>query len=92
MRANEDDAREGWNAADQSQTHSNAHPGAHERVLAFYKRAIQMRKAHDVLVRPVPIFMRTHSRRPLFFRTAHTYIYIYRRTATLRCGSRRTIA
>jgi len=41
MRAYEDDAREGWNAADQS--HSD------ESVLAFWTRAIGVRKAHDVL-------------------------------------------
>ena len=43
MRVYEDDAREGWNAADEQQE---------ESVLAFWKRAIQVRKAYDVLVRP----------------------------------------
>lgn len=47
MRANEEDAREGWNATDESSTN----PKQTESVLAFYKRAIQIRKAHDVLVR-----------------------------------------
>ena len=49
MRAYEDDAREGWNAADEQQL---ANDKQEESVLAFWKRAIQVRKAHDVLVRP----------------------------------------
>jgi len=47
MRAYEDDAREGWNAADEQ----CQQPGksTQESVLAFWKRAIRVRKAHDVL-------------------------------------------
>jgi hypothetical protein len=44
MRAYEDDAREGWNAADERKQE--------ESVLAFWKRALQVRNAYDVLVRP----------------------------------------
>lgn len=51
MRAYEDDAREGWNAADESQPRlANAETIESESVLAFWKRAISVRKAHDVLV------------------------------------------
>ncbi|KAF8124120.1 glycoside hydrolase family 13 protein [Boletus edulis] len=46
MRAFEDDAHAGWNAADQSRS-SEAHDP--ESVLAFWKRAIAVRKAHEVL-------------------------------------------
>ena len=46
MRAYEDDARAGWNATDESKVTSE------ESVLAFWKRALEVRKAHDVLVRP----------------------------------------
>ncbi|KAF8551259.1 glycoside hydrolase family 13 protein [Imleria badia] len=46
MRAYEDDAREGWNAADESKP-TDSEP---ESVLAFWKRAIGVRKAHEVLV------------------------------------------
>ncbi|KAG9310483.1 glycoside hydrolase superfamily [Chiua virens] len=42
MRAFEEDAREGWNAADQS--------NAPASVLAFWKRALQVRRVHDVLI------------------------------------------
>ncbi|KAI9461128.1 glycoside hydrolase family 13 protein [Boletus coccyginus] len=41
MRAYEDDARAGWNATDESKVTSD------ESVLAFWKRALAVRKAHD---------------------------------------------
>lgn len=46
MPAYEDDAQTGWNVADESK------PSDSESVLTFWKRAIGVRKAHDVLVRP----------------------------------------
>ena len=52
MRAFEDDAREGWNVADESQPRlANGKAIDSESVLVFWKRAINVRKAHDVLVR-----------------------------------------
>ena len=51
MRAYEDDAREGWNAADEQRPQSGEGTQASESVLAFWKRAIRVRKAYDVLVR-----------------------------------------
>jgi len=46
MRVFEDDARAGWNAADQSRPSETHHE---ESVLAFWKRALVVRKTHPVL-------------------------------------------
>ena len=59
MRAFEEDARLGWNAAHQSQHQrgDTLNENEEESVLEFWKRAIGVRKAHDVLVGPVPAFV-----------------------------------
>lgn len=77
MRAHEDDAREGWNATDESQPRlANSNAIESESVLAFWKRAISVRKAHDVLVRLFILYHYQPSRVELGPSThIHTYTH-----------------